>query len=133
MPELRTEMRMRNACSTAAIVVGALLSVAAWSAGSPAQQQRLDCILTDRDGQPGSESRSIVVAFDEHDKTMTAQEENGHSYNFTRVTISNVSINGQADNISLGIDRSSLGIVWQQYGADKVSTEYGHCRAARSP
>jgi hypothetical protein len=124
---------IQNVCSMAAIVVGALFTVAAWSAGSSAQQQRLDCILTDKDGQPGSESRSIVVAFDEHDKTMMAKEENGHSYSFTRVTISNVSINGQADNISLGIDRSSLGIVWQEYGADKVNTEYGHCRTAPAP
>ncbi len=126
-------MRIRNGCSTTAIVVSALFAVAAWSTGSSAQQQRLNCILADRDGQPGSESRSIVVAFDEYDKTVTAQEDGGHSYSFTKVTISNVSINGQADNISLGIDRSSLGIVWQQYGADKVSTEYGHCRAAQPP
>lgn len=27
----------------------------------------------------------------------------------------------------VGIDRSSLGIVWQQYGVDKVVTEYGQC------
>ena len=126
-------MRIRNIFSTAAIVVSTLLAAAACSASASADERRLDCILTDRDGQPGSESRPIVVTFDEHDKTMTAQEDDGHSYSFTKVSISNVAISGHAGNISLGIDRSSLGIVWQQYGADEVRTEYGHCRAAQPP
>jgi len=69
--------------------------------------------------------------FDEDARTVTA-EEGGQTYNLKKVSISNVSINGAADNISLGIDRSSFGIVWQQYRADKVSTEYGHCHTARS-
>jgi len=59
-------------------------------------------------------------------------EEGGHGYTFTKVTITYISINGQADDVSIGIDRSSLGIVWQQYGGDKVRTEYGHCRRVHS-
>jgi len=44
-----------------------------------------------------------------------------------------VSINGLDDTVSLGIDRSSFGIVWQQYGADKLTTEFGHCPPAPAP
>jgi hypothetical protein len=51
---------------------------------------------------------------------------------FSKVTITYIAISGQTDDVSLGIDRSSLGIVWQQYVADKVDTEYGHCRPARA-
>ncbi|HKH81116.1 MAG TPA: hypothetical protein VKA03_05835 [Methylovirgula sp.] len=88
--------------------------------------------MTDTETKPGSESRPIVVVFDEDKKTLTA-EEGGHSYSFSKVSISNVSVTGAADSISLGIDRSSLGIVWQQYGADKVDTEYGHCNPVQPP
>lgn len=72
------------------------------------------------------------MVFDEDNKTLTA-EEGGHSYTFTKVTITYISVSGHADDISLGIDRSSLGIVWQQYGADKVRTEYGRCQPAGAP
>ena len=72
------------------------------------------------------------MIFDEDAKTLTA-EESGRSYSFTKVSISNVSINGQDDSVSLGIDRSSFGVVWQQYGADKVRTEYGQCHPVRAP
>jgi len=60
-------------------------------------------------------------------------EEGSRVYSFMKVSISNVAINGQAEGVSLGIDRSSLGIVWQQYEADKVRTEYGHCHPIRAP
>jgi len=123
-------MRIPKAGSAAAIVIGALLTVAVWTVGAAAEPQRLDCVLTAAavaaGVQAGTESRPIVVTFDEGAKTITA-EEGGHSYSFTKVSISDVSINGQADDVSLGVDRSSLGIVWQQYGADRVRTEYGRC------
>ena len=70
--------------------------------------------------------------FDEDVRTVTA-EAGGQTDSLEKVSISNISINGAADNVSLGIDRSSFGIVWQQYGADKVSTEYGQCHPTRSP
>jgi len=129
---MRIPMRILKTRSMAAILVGASVVVLAWIADAYAVPTRLDCVLTDTEAQPGSESRPIGVVFDEANKTLTA-DDGGRSYSFTKVSISNVSINGQADSISLGIDRSSLGIVWQQYGADKVRTEYGHCRLARAP
>ncbi len=124
-------MRSRKAGNSAAIIVCALLTASAGTADSPAGPQQLDCVLTDTDAWPGSENRPNVV-FDEDAKTLTATD-GDHGYSFCKVSISNVSINGQADSISLGIDRSSLGIVWQQYGADKVRTEYGRCHLASAP
>jgi hypothetical protein len=112
--------------------VVALTVVCAWRADASAAPQRLDCTLTDSEAHPQSESRPIAVIFDEDQKTLTAEEGN-RTYSFIKVSISNVSINGQADNVGLGIDRSSLGIVWQQYEADKVRTEYGHCHPIRTP
>lgn len=125
-------MRTLTARLTMAILVGAMMMALASIVGAYAAPTRLDCVLTDTEAQPGSESRPISVVFDETSKTLTA-EDGGQSYSFTKVSISNVAINGQADSISLGIDRSSLGIVWQQYGADKVRTEYGRCHLASAP
>jgi hypothetical protein len=107
---------------SAMVTVAVLTKVAC----ADASALRFDCILTDTEAKPQSENRPIVVLFDEDNRTLTA-EESGHLHSFARVSISNVSINGLADGASLGIDRSSLGIVWQQYDADKVHTEYGHC------
>ena len=125
-------MGTRDVRARAAILVGAMMIVLVPIAGASAAPTRLDCTLTDTDAQPGSERRPIGVVFDDESKTLTA-EDGGRVHNFVKVSISNVSINGQADDISLGIDRSSFGIVWQQYGTDKVHTEYGHCLLARAP
>jgi len=113
------------------IIVNTLLTASVWTGAAWAEPQRLNCVLTDSETHPGSESRAITVTFDEDKKTLTA-EADGHSFSFTKVTITYISISGQADHISLGVDRSSLGIVWQQYGTDKVATEYGHCRPQSS-
>ncbi len=122
--------RIRNI--HAAMIGGALAMVLVWTAAASAVPQRLDCVLTDKEASPASENRPVVIVFDEDAKTVTASD-GGQTYSLEKVSISNVSINGAADSISLGIDRSSFGIVWQQYGADKVSTEYGQCHPARSP
>ena len=116
----------------AAMIVAALAMVPLWTAAASAMAQRLDCVLTDKEASPASESRPIVVVFDEDAKTVTA-EAGGQTYSLEKVSISNISINGAADSISLGIDRSSFGIVWQQYGADKLTTEFGHCRPTPAP
>ncbi|HXW41512.1 MAG TPA: hypothetical protein VEK75_09935 [Xanthobacteraceae bacterium] len=121
---------------TVEAIAGALLLAVAWASGGAAEPQRLDCVLTDAEGRPGSENRPLVVLFDESAKTLTAKEgtkEGDHSYSFGKISISNVAISGLGDDISIGIDRSSLGIVWQQYEAGKVRTEYGHCRRGSAP
>ena len=123
-------LRIRNI--RAAMIGGALAMVLVWTAAASAAPQQLDCVLTDTEGNPGSENRPIVVVFDEDAKTLTAKGD-GNSYSFSKVSISNVSITGAVDSVSLGVDRSSFGIVWQQYGADKVSTEFGRCHPTQSP
>jgi hypothetical protein len=125
-------MRIRKIHAQAIVVVGAIVTVLAGTACASAEPQRLDCLLTDTEARPGSERRSIIVTFDEGDKTMTA-EDGDRRYTFTKVSITNVAMSGHADNISLGIDRSSLGIVWQQYGPDRVRSEYGRCRTGHAP
>jgi len=102
----------------------------AWTGGASAVVQVLDCVLTN----PGNQAsgQSIVVTFDNVGKTLKAQR-GTESYSFTNVSISNISISGQGNGVSLGIDRSSLGMVWQQYGTDKVVTEFGQCRVSEHP
>jgi len=109
----------------------AALMCATWTDNAAAAPKHLDCILTDTATKPGTENRRVAVVFDEDTKTLSA-EASGRSYSFGKVTITYISISGQVDDVSIGIDRSSLGIVWQQYGADKVTTEFGHCRSAPS-
>jgi len=122
----------RSIRSTTALLAGVSMIGLAWVSDAIAAPKQLDCVLTDTEAQPGSEDRPVAIMFDEENKTLIA-EEGGHHYSFSKVSISNVTINGQADSISLGIDRSSLGIVWQQYEADKVHTEYGHCHPVGAP
>jgi hypothetical protein len=124
---MKTQVR-----SPTAIIVSALTIAFAWSVGASATPQQLDCVLTDTEAKPGSESRPIVIVFDEDAKTLTAKE-GDHIYSFSKISISQVSINGLDDNVSLGIDRSALGIVWQQYEMDQVRTEYGKCHPVRAP
>ncbi len=105
---------------------------AAWTGSAVTAPNQLDCLLTDTPARPRSESRPVTVVYDEDNNTLAA-EAAGRHYSFSKVTITYIAISGHADDISLGIDRSSLGIVWQQYGADKVNTEYGHCRSPQAP
>ena len=125
-------MRTKNVGWAAVIIVNTLLTASVWAADASAAPQQLDCVLTDTEAHPGSERRPIVVVFDKDAKTLTAKD-GDHSYSFGKVSISNVTISGLDDDVSLGIDRSSLGIVWQHYGTDKVTTEYGRCHPAQTP
>lgn len=114
------------------LVMAACLSAAAgMSAMSPriswAEPQELRCTLNNSGGAPSAQNEPITVTFDDSAKTLQAQLA-GRSYNFADVSISNVAISGDVGTVSLAIDRSSLGLMWQQYGADKVTTEYGQCR-----
>lgn len=104
-----------------------MAALMAFTAASAAPQQ-LDCSLTDTGNvQTSTQSQLIIVMFDEDAKNIKAQE-GGRNYIFSDVSISNVSMSGKADQVSLGIDRSTLSIVWQQYETDKVVTVYGQCR-----
>ena len=126
--------RAKQPRTTAAhLIAGSILGLTiglAWTGGASAAPQALDCVLTNPGSQPNSQP--IVVTFDDIGKTLKAQR-GTETYNFTNLSISNIAISGQVNGVSLGIDRSSLGIVWQQYGADKVVTEFGQCRVSGHP
>lgn len=120
---------MQNARLTAAIIATAML---AWTTNGSAASLQLNCTLTDTADQLGSENHPIIITFDQDAKTLKAQD-GSQNYNFGDVSISNIAISGNIDNVSLGIDRSSLGIVWQQYAAGKVATQFGQCRQSALP
>ncbi|HUN99701.1 MAG TPA: hypothetical protein VMU69_26155 [Bradyrhizobium sp.] len=95
--------------------------------------QQLNCLLAGSK-QPAAKNQPIIVIFDDTANALQVQLRD-QSYIFGNVSISNVAISGYVDDVSLGIDRSSLGMVWQQYSTDQVTTQYGQCRAnpASSP
>ena len=119
-------MTMRQTRSLAITLLAAALAF--WPRSSSAAPQQLICVLTAAGGQPSSQSRSMTVTFDENAKTLSAKVGN-QNYSFANVSISTVAISGDIDTISIGIDRSSLGLIWQQYGTDKADVAYGQCRA----
>jgi hypothetical protein len=110
------------ACLLAAVATSTLSPRASWAA-----PQELSCTLNNPGGAQSTQNEPVTVTFDDNAKTLQAQR-SGRNYSFADVSISNVAISGDAGTVSLAIDRSSLGLVWQQYGTDKVTTEYGKCR-----
>lgn len=127
---IEDKMRSPKVRSLAATIVSVLISLVA-SIEASAAGQRFDCVLTDTSEELASENRVIVVVFDGSAKTLKTHD-GSQSHSFNNVSISNIAISGDVDNVSVGIDRSSLGIVWQQYAANKVVTEFGHCRQAEA-
>ena len=123
---------MRNVRSLATAVVAALFLVLARPGGVSASPQRFACVLTDTADQLGSESRPVAVVFDDDGKTLSAQD-GDRNYSFGNVSISNIAISGDIDDVGLGIDRSSSGIVWQQYRPNKTVIEFGQCRRTNLP
>ena len=100
-----------------------------------ATPQELDCILNDVetkseetkfDSQVAVEKRAIVVTFDEQQGLLSLHEGKANKL-LQDVTITPTSMNGAADDISLGIDRSSWRIVFQTYGPNSVRNEFGIC------
>jgi hypothetical protein len=100
-----------------------------------ASPQILECVLTDIEtkgaatefeSRVGAERRSITVIFDDDAGTLGV-EAGGVSTPLNDVTISQTSMNGAADDISLGVDRSSWRIVFQTYTADLKRSEFGSC------
>ena len=110
-------------------MVGLLAMAAAlWPCTLHAASQQLACVLNNAGGgAPSAQNEPVTVIFDDDAKTLQAQR-GGQSYSLNDVSISNVAISGDVGAVSFSIDRSSLGVVWQQYGADKVTIEYGRCR-----
>ena len=116
---------------SARLIIALVLSSLTISAAAFAGEQRFDCVLTDTAEQLASENHAVSVVLDEDAKTLKAQD-GSQSYSFTKVSISTLAISGEVDNVSIGIDRSSWGIVWQQYNADKIVTQFGRCRQSKA-
>lgn len=103
-----------------------------------ANAARLDCRLTDiesRNGTQfdravGAENRSVTVVFDEQRGTLTFDRQ-GNPQALRDVTITQTSIAGAADDVSLGIDRASGSIVFQTYTPDSMRAEFGECALSR--
>jgi len=121
-----TEDAMKRRVCSIITLAATVLTVLAANGRALAAPQQLDCILTDTKAKPGSENRPVAVIFDEDAKTLTAKA-GDRSYSFAKVIMTYIAISGQTDDASVGVDRSALGIVWQQYAAGTVTTEFGHC------
>lgn len=120
-------MRVAKTSVKAALIAFVLVPLIMWSVAACAAVDRVDCNLADTAYQLGSENHALSVLFDENAKTLKALD-GSQTYNFDDVSISNIAISGNVDSVSIGIDRSSLGVVWQQYKANGIVTEFGHCR-----
>jgi hypothetical protein len=117
----------------AALTCTTWLLAQAIAAAASAAPQQLACAVTAASGQPASQSQSILIVFDDAAKTLQATM-GTQNYKFNNVSVSNIAISGDAADISIGIDRSSLGLVWQQYGANTSTIAYGQCHPiAASP
>jgi hypothetical protein len=128
----RGRIAVRGAGRILAVAAGVgIAAVLGSTAGARAAPQQLNCVLAST-AQPAPNNPPVVVVFDDTAKTLQAKA-GDQSYTFGNVSISNVAISGDVDDVSLGIDRSSLGMVWQQYGTDPVTIQYGQCRANPAP
>jgi hypothetical protein len=118
---------LRRASLAVVGVTAALIGSCAW-----ATPQRLDCVLDGNSSAGVPAGRPLVVTFDEDIGALLA-EQSGQTYSFKKVSITNTSITGLTDDFSVGIDRSSLAVVWQHYEAHKVSNDFGRCSLVVSP
>lgn len=101
-------------------------------ATATADPKQLDCTLTD----PGSvsvssqqtESRPVTVTFDEAAGTLSVNR-GGTTRALSHVTMTQSSVTGYLDDISLGIDRGAWNIVLQTYDAHSTRAEFGTCKS----
>ncbi len=128
-----------NACISNG--VGALTAAAALllsSMAANAAPTRLDCTLTNVESKVGSKSdfepekRSISVVFDGKAKELTVYQD-GSALALNNVTTTVTSINGYADQISLGINSADWNIVFQIYEFDSTRAEFGVCSPSTQP
>jgi hypothetical protein len=127
--------RAEAAGALSALAAGLLLLSSAAAAAAP---KRLDCSLTKLETRAGgnfdvkAESRSITVVFDDAAKTLTVyQDDSGRALN--QVTMTQISMNGYVDEMSLGIDLSSWSIVLQTYKPNSITSEFGACSQSAKP
>ncbi len=104
-----------------------------------AAPQTLDCVLTDIEisragskfeSQIAAQKRSVAVVFDDSANTLTVKQD-GADTPLSKVTISQTSMTGAGETISIGIDRSSWRIVFQTYEQGSTRNEFGRCVFSR--
>jgi len=103
-----------------------------FAASAFATPTRLDCTLKSSTAEGKIADRAITIIFDTEANTL-ALSQGAQPQKFANVTMSNVSINGNTDDMSIGIDRSSWSVVLQTYSQDHVSNEFGTCRPPAAP
>jgi hypothetical protein len=116
--------------NTGGIIAGLFCLVATfWWSDCRAVPEQLNCVLTDTAAQQRSGNRPLVVTIDDAANSLNVRE-GDQSHTFQDVSISSVAVSGHTDGLTLGIDRSSLGVVFQSFGgAGRPATiEFGRCQ-----
>ena len=100
-----------------------------------AAPQILGCVLTDIeiksagakfDSQVGAEKRAIAIIFDDDAKTLVLKQGETETQ-LHHIAMSQTSMTGAAETMSVGIDRSSWRIAFQTYAQESVRNEFGFC------
>ena len=86
-------------------------------------QQRRDQIR-----EPGRFGEEIRLRHVRRRRENIAREARRHRHALDKVAISQTSMTGAAEHISVGIDRSSWRIVFQTYEEGVTRNEFGNCR-----
>ena len=103
-----------------------------------ATPKRLDCQLTTLETKAGDktdgavENRLISVVIDP-DANAIIVIDGAASRKLDNVGVSQISMSGSVDDISVGIDRSSQSVVLQTYRSDTVLSEFGICHDSTEP
>jgi hypothetical protein len=103
-----------------------------------AAPKRLDCSLTKVETRTGAnfevgrENRPVTVVFDAEAKSLAVYQDGGKRA-LGHVTITQISMNGYIDEMSLGIDMSSWSVVLQLYKPEAMTTEFGACSQSAKP
>lgn len=124
-----------RALGASSVIAAALLMLS--SAGAIAAPKRFDCGLATIETKEtkalgsvhvDSENRLITVAFDAQADTLTVYQK-GSAQAFDHVSITEGNVNGFTRDFSLGIELSSLTIVFQTYKTNPglIISEFGAC------
>ena len=130
-----------RAVDTSSVITAALLLFSPVSA--IAAPKRFDCSLVTLETKEtkalGSvhvdpESRVITVMFDAQTEVLTVYQ-NGKAQAFDHVSITEGNVNGFTRDFSLGIELSSLTIVFQTYRTNPgvIISEFGACDPSAKP
>jgi hypothetical protein len=131
-------MNRGRSIRTVVVAVGALAAVLIAMSPASAAPRRLDCSLTVLETKAGpkldvaAEKRAIIVVFDEQAKALTVRQDGG-ARALGNVTMTQSSMTGYVDEMSLGVDPSSWSVVLQTYKPDSMDVEFGACALSAQP